>query len=256
MTEQVYEYSDVTLAGRALPDGRVHPISRITQEIVNIFTSLGFWTLQGSEVETDYYNFRALNFPPDHPARDMQDSFWVAPGEILLRTQTSPMQIRIMQQRIPPVRAVVPGRVYRDEDIDPSHAAMFHQIEGLLIDESCTMADLKGCLQRFAREMFGSHVRVRFRGSYFPFTEPSAEMDASCTICNGKGCPTCKYSGWVEVLGAGMVHPRVLREVGYDPTRYRGFAFGIGVERVAMAKYAIHDIRLFTNNDLRLLQQF
>ncbi len=217
---------------------------------------MGFWIMQGPEVETDYYNFRAMNFPPDHPARDMQDSFWIVPGEILLRTQTSPMQMRIMQSMLPPVRAVVPGRVFRDEDVDATHEAVFHQVEGLLIDEQCTMADLKGCLERFAREMFSANIRTRFRGSYFPFTEPSAEMDVSCAICGGKGCPTCKYTGWVELLGAGMVDPRVLREAGYDPGRYRGFAFGMGVERVAMAKYAVPDICLFAQNDLRLLRQF
>ena len=186
----------------------------------------------------------------------MQDTFWVVPGQILLRTQTSPMQIRTMQQMRPPVRVVVPGKVYRNEAIDASHEAMFHQIEGLLIDEYCTMADLKGCLERAARELFGEGRRVRFRGSYFPFTEPSAEMDIDCPICNGQGCRTCKYSGWVEMLGSGMVHPRVLREVGYDPAKYRGFAFGMGVERIAMLKYSIGEIRLFSGNDVRFLRQF
>ncbi len=250
------ERIDVTLPGRALPVGHMHPLSRIIWEVTQIFAKMGFHIVEGPEVETDYYNFQALNIPADHPARDMQDTFWVVPGQILLRTQTSPMQIRVMQEMRPPVRVVVPGKVYRNEAIDASHEAMFHQIEGLLVDEYCTMADLKGILERVARVLFGENRRVRFRGSYFPFTEPSAEMDIGCPICNGKGCRTCKYSGWVEMLGSGMVHPRVLREVGYDPSKYRGFAFGMGVERIAILKYSINEIRLFSGNDLRFLQQF
>ncbi len=250
------ERIDVTLPGRALPVGHMHPLSRIIWEVTQIFAKMGFHIVEGPEVETDYYNFQALNIPADHPARDMQDTFWVVPGQILLRTQTSPMQIRVMQEMRPPVRVVVPGKVYRNEAIDASHEAMFHQIEGLLVDEYCTMADLKGILERVARVLFGENRRVRFRGSYFPFTEPSAEMDIDCPICNGKGCRTCKYSGWVEMLGSGMVHPRVLREVGYDPSKYRGFAFGMGVERIAILKYSINEIRLFSGNDLRFLQQF
>jgi phenylalanyl-tRNA synthetase alpha chain len=186
----------------------------------------------------------------------MQDTFWVVPGQIVLRTQTSPMQIRTMQQTRPPVRVVVPGKVFRNEATDASHEAMFHQIEGLLIDEQCTMGDLKGCLERFAHEMFGEGRKLRFRGSYFPFTEPSAEVDMDCPICGGAGCRVCKYSGWLEILGSGMVHPRVLREVGYDPKKYRGYAFGMGVERIAILKYAIDDIRHFSTNDLRFLRQF
>ena len=250
------ERIDVTLPGRELPVGHMHPLSRITWEVTQVFTKMGFHVEEGPEVETDYYNFQALNIPADHPARDMQDTFWVVPGQILLRTQTSPMQIRVMQQTRPPVRVVVPGKVFRNEAIDASHEAMFHQIEGLLIDEYCTMADLKGCLERFAREIFGENRRVRFRGSYFPFTEPSAEVDIDCPLCNGQGCRVCKYSGWLEVLGSGMVHPRVLREVGYDPAKYRGYAFGMGVERIAMLKYSINEIRLFSGNDLRFLRQF
>ncbi len=250
------ERIDVTLPGRSLPAGHMHPLSRTILEVTQIFVKMGFDVVQGLEVETDYHNFQALNIPTDHPARDMQDTFWVVPGQIVLRTQTSPMQIRTMQQRRPPVRVVVPGKVYRHEAIDASHEAMFHQIEGLLVDEYCTMADLKGCLQRFAQEMFGEGRRMRFRGSYFPFTEPSAEVDIDCPLCNGKGCRTCKYSGWLEILGSGMVHPRVLREVGYDPVKYRGFAFGMGVERIAMLKYGIGEIRLFSGNDLRFLRQF
>ncbi|GAC1350210.1 MAG: phenylalanine--tRNA ligase subunit alpha [Ktedonobacteraceae bacterium] len=250
------ERIDVTLPGKRLPVAHMHLVSRTIWEITQIFVKMGFGAMQGPEVETDYYNFQALNFPPDHPARDMQDSFWVVPGQVLLRTQTSPMQIRIMQQTIPPVRVVVPGKVFRHEAIDAKREAMFHQVEGLLVDELCTMADLKGCLERFAREMFGEGCRMRIRASYFPFTEPSAEVDVDCPECRGKGCHTCKQSGWLEVLGSGMVHPQVLREVGYDPAKYRGFAFGIGVERIAMAKYSLGEIRLFTGNDLRFLRQF
>jgi phenylalanyl-tRNA synthetase alpha chain len=250
------ERIDVTLPGRTLPAGHMHPISRTILEVTKIFVEMGFQIVQGPEVETDYYNFQALNIPEDHPARDMQDTFWVAPGEILLRTQTSPMQIRTMKQTQPPIRVVVPGKVYRNEAVDASHEAMFHQIEGLLIDEYCTMADLKGCLERFAQALFGEKRRVRFRGSYFPFTEPSAEVDIDCPLCDGVGCRLCKYSGWLEVLGSGMVHPKVLREVGYDPAKYRGFAFGMGVERIAILKYGISEIRLFSGNDLRFLRQF
>jgi phenylalanyl-tRNA synthetase alpha chain len=250
------ERIDVTLPGRAEPAGHMHPLSRVTWEVTQIFAKMGFSVVQGPEVETDYYNFQALNIPEDHPARDMQDTFWVVPGQILLRTQTSPMQIRVMEQMRPPVRVVVPGKVYRNEAIDASHEAMFHQIEGLLVDEHTTMADLKGILERFAREMFGEGRKVRFRASYFPFTEPSAEVDIDCPLCNGEGCRVCKYSGWLEILGSGMVHPRVLREVGYDPEKYRGFAFGMGVERIAMLKYSIGEIRLFSGNDLRFLKQF
>jgi phenylalanyl-tRNA synthetase alpha chain len=250
------ERLDVTLPGRALPIGHMHPITRTILEITAIFEKTGFSVVQGLEVETDYYNFQALNIPADHPARDMQDTFWVAPGEILLRTHTSPMQVRTMKQTRPPVRVVVPGKVYRNEAVDATHEAMFHQVEGLLVDEYCTMADLKGCLERFVHEMFGPERRLRFRGSYFPFVEPGAEVDISCGICNGSGCRSCKYSGWLEILGAGMVHPKLLREVGYDPTKYRGFAFGMGVERIAMLKYGIGEIRLFSGNDLRFLRQF
>ena len=250
------ERLDVTLPGRSVPAGHMHPLSRVTWEVTQIFAKMGFSVVQGPEVETDYYNFQALNIPAEHPARDMQDTFWVVPGQILLRTQTSPMQIRVMEQMQPPVRVLVPGKVFRNEAIDASHEAMFHQIEGLMVDEYTTMADLKGMLERFAREMFGEGRKVRFRGSYFPFTEPSAEVDIDCPLCNGQGCRVCKYSGWVEVLGSGMVHPRVLREVGYNPEKYRGFAFGMGVERIAIIKYSIDDIRLFSGNDLRFLKQF
>lgn len=250
------ERIDVTLPGRKMPVGHMHPVSRIIWEVTQVFAKMGFHIVEGPEVETDYYNFQALNIPTDHPARDMQDTFWVVPGQLLLRTQTSPMQIRVMEKTRPPVRVVVPGKVYRHEAIDASHEAMFHQIEGLLIDENCTMGDLKGSLERFARELFGEGRKLRFRGSYFPFTEPSAEVDMDCPLCSGKGCRVCKYSGWLELLGSGMVHPKVLREVGYDPTKYRGYAFGMGVERIAMLKYAVGEIRLFSANDLRFLRQF
>jgi phenylalanyl-tRNA synthetase alpha chain len=250
------ERIDVTLPGRTTPSGSMHPLSRVILEVTQIFDKMGFYTVQGLEVETDYYNFQALNIPTDHPARDMQDTFWVAPGEILLRTHTSPMQVRTMKRIRPPVRVLVPGKVYRHEAIDATHEAMFHQIEGLLVDEHCTMADLKGCLERFAQELFGENRRVRFRGSYFPFVEPGAEVDIDCPMCNGEGCRVCKHTGWLEILGCGMVHPKLLREVGYDPARYRGFAFGMGVERIAMLKHSIGEIRLFSANDLRFLRQF
>ncbi len=250
------ETLDVTLPGRPIPRGHMHPLSRTTRQLAEIFERMGFQTFQGPEVETDYYNFQALNIPADHPARDMQDTFWVLPGQILLRTQTSPNQIRIMERMRPPVRAIVPGAVYRSEATDASHEAVFHQVEGLLVDEVCTMADLRGIVERFAREMFGANRKVRFRPSYFPFTEPSAEFDMDCINCDGSGCRICKYSGWLEMGGSGMVHPKVLRGVGYDPSVYRGFAFGLGIERIAMLRYGVEDIRLFAENDLRFLSQF
>lgn len=250
------ERIDVSLPARDLPRGGLHPISRTIRDICRVFRDMGFLVIEGPEVETDYYNFQALNLPADHPARDMQDTFWVAPGQLLLRTQTSPNQIRIMEQTRPPVRAVVPGKVYRNEAIDATHEAMFHQIEGLLVDEVTTMRDLRGCIERFAREIFSAETKVRFRPSYFPFTEPSAEVDVTCIVCGGAGCRVCKQSGWVEIGGSGMVHPQVLRNVNYDPAVYRGFAFGIGVERIAMMRYDINEIRLFSQNDLRFLSQF
>lgn len=247
---------DVTLPGRGIPRGYAHPLALTIRAIARIFGAMGFQAIEGPEVETDYYNFQALNIPPDHPARDMQDTFWIVPGQILLRTQTSPMQIRVMEQTRPPVRVIVPGKVYRNEALDASHESIFHQVEGLLIDEDCTMANLRGVIERFAREMFGPDRKVRFRPSYFPFTEPSAEFDIDCVVCGGAGCRICKYSGWLELGGSGMVHPRVLRGVHYDPSIYRGFAFGLGIERVAMLRYGIDDIRLFSGNDLRFSRQF
>jgi phenylalanyl-tRNA synthetase alpha chain len=250
------ERLDVTLPGRPRPRGHIHPVSQTIRDMAAIFGKMGFQVVEGPEVETDYYNFQALNMPADHPARDMQDTFWIVPGQILLRTQTSPNQIRIMEQMRPPVRAIVPGKVYRNEALDASHEAVFHQVEGLLVDETCTMANLRGVLERFAREMFGAERKLRFRPSYFPFTEPSAEFDMDCLVCSGAGCRSCKYSGWIEMGGSGEVDPRVLRGVGYDPEIYRGFAFGLGVERIAMLRYGIDDIRLFAGNDLRFLRQF
>ncbi|MBM4274825.1 MAG: phenylalanine--tRNA ligase subunit alpha [Deltaproteobacteria bacterium] len=248
------EELDVTLPGRRPPLGHLHPLTRITQEVCDIFLHLGFEAVEGPEVELDYYNFEALNIPADHPARDMQDTFYFN-EKVLLRTQTSPMQIRVMEQRRPPMRIIGPGRVYR-RDSDITHSPMFHQVEGLLVDRRVSFADLKGVLLAFAHQMFGPEVSLRFRPSYFPFTEPSAEVDISCVICRGLGCRVCKITGWLEILGAGMVHPAVFEAVGYDPEEYTGFAFGLGVERIAMLKYGIDDIRLFYDNDLRFLRQF
>ncbi len=245
---------DVTLPGRRPPLGRLHPITRTMQEICDIFLHLGFETVEGPEVELDWYNFEALNLPPDHPARDMQDTFYFT-DQVLLRTHTSPMQIRTMEQRQPPVRIIAPGRVYR-RDSDLTHTPMFHQVEGLLVDRGVTFADLKGTLTAFVHQMFGPEVSLRFRPSYFPFTEPSAEVDIACVICRGEGCRVCKVTGWLEILGSGMVHPAVFEAVHYDPETYTGFAFGLGVERIAMLKYGIDDLRLFFENDLRFLRQF
>jgi phenylalanyl-tRNA synthetase alpha chain len=245
---------DVTLPGRRGPLGRLHPLTRVMEEICDIFLHLGFEAVTGPEVELDWYNFEALNIPPDHPARDMQDTFYFN-DKVLLRTHTSPMQIRVMEKRQPPVRIIAPGKVYR-RDSDMTHSPMFHQVEGLLVDRGVTFADLKGVLTEFVHQMFGPEVSLRFRPSYFPFTEPSAEIDIACVICRGEGCRVCKITGWLEVLGAGMVHPAVFEAVGYDPEEFTGFAFGLGVERLAMLKYGIDDIRLFFDNDLRFLKQF
>jgi phenylalanyl-tRNA synthetase alpha chain len=245
---------DVTLPGRRLPRGRIHPLNRIMAEVCDIFLHLGFEAVTGPEVELDWYNFEALNLPPDHPARDMQDTFYFN-DQVLLRTHTSPMQIRVMEQRRPPVRIIAPGKVYR-RDSDITHSPMFHQVEGLLVDKDVTFADLKGVLIAFVHQMFGPELGVRFRPSYFPFTEPSAEVDIACVMCGGHGCRVCQATGWLEVLGAGMVHPAVFEAVGYDPETYTGLAFGLGVERIAMLKYGIDDIRLFFDNDLRFLRQF
>jgi len=226
----------------------------VQDEIIEIFLGLGFAVAEGPEVESDFYNFEALNIPRDHPARDMQDTFYLS-DEVLLRTHTSPVQIRVMKAQRPPVRVICPGKVYR-RDADITHSPMFHQVEGLAVDRDISMGDLKGTLELFAREMFSPETRIRFRPSFFPFTEPSAEMDVLCFLCGGAGCRVCKASGWLEILGAGMVHPQVFRHVGYDPEEVTGWAFGMGVERIAMLKYGIDDIRLFFENDLRFLQQF
>jgi phenylalanyl-tRNA synthetase alpha chain len=247
------ERLDLTLPGRCTPPGAVHPISRVQDEIIEIFEGLGFSVAQGPEIETDYYNFAALNFPDDHPARDMQDTFHISP-DTLLRTHTSPVQIRTMKAQAPPVRAIFPGKVYR-RDADITHSPMFHQVEGLAVDRHVTMADLKATLELFARQMFGPRSRLRFRPSFFPFTEPSAEADVLCFLCGGAGCRVCG-DGWLEILGSGMVHPNVLRNVGYDPEEVTGWAFGMGIDRVAMLKYGIDDIRLLFENDLRFLEQW
>jgi phenylalanyl-tRNA synthetase alpha chain len=245
---------DITLPGKRPVVGRKHPITSVLDEIIRIFSSLGFGIAEGPDIESDYYNFEALNIPKDHPARDMQDTFYVMPG-IVLRTQTSSVQIRTMEQNKPPIRIISPGSVYR-HDQDISHTPMFHQVEGLMVDKGVSFADLKGILHIFIHEMFGKDVPVRFRPSYFPFTEPSAEVDIGCVICKGSGCGVCKTTGWLEILGSGTVHPQVFRNIGYDPMEVSGFAFGMGVERIAMIKFGIDDIKQFYNNDVRFLSQF
>ena len=250
------ETIDVTLPGRSKNIGSIHPITAVVRDAVRIFAGLGFEVAEGPEIESDYYNFQALNLPPDHPAREMQDTFYIN-GEVVLRSQTSPVQVRTMEKKegTLPVRIICPGKVYRRDD-DATHSPMFHQIEGLLIGEDVTMAELKGVLLAFAKEMFGDEVKIRLRPSYFPFTEPSAEVDVSCVHCHGKGCRVCSHTGWLEILGSGMVHPNVLRAGGYDPEKVRGFAFGMGVERIAMLRYGINDLRLLFDNDVRFLAQF
>lgn len=250
------EMLDVTLPGISMPEGHLHPLTQVINDAKRIFTGLGFEVAEGPEIESDYYNFEALNLPPDHPARDMQDTFYIN-DKVVLRTQTSGVQVHAMEHMDGklPVKIIAPGRVYRRDD-DATHSPMFHQIEGLLVDEHITMADLKGVLLAFAREMFGQDVKIRLRPSYFPFTEPSAEVDISCVACGGKGCRVCKGTGWLEILGSGMVHPNVLRAGGYDPEKVTGFAFGMGVERIAMLRYDINDLRLLFANDKRFLEQF
>lgn len=248
------ERLDLTLPGRKTGRGRIHPVRQVSDEVCAIFTALGFAIVEGPEVELDYYNFEALNIPRNHPARDMQDTFYVD-DDIVLRTHTSPVQVRIMEKQPPPVRIISPGRVYRP-DSDVTHTPMFHQIEGLMVDEGITFSHLKGVLAAFVREVFGGDTLVRFRPSFFPFTEPSAEVDIRCVMCAGQGCRVCKQSGWLEILGSGMVDPEVFRSVGYDPEKVSGFAFGLGVERIAMLKFGISDIRLFFENDWRFLSQF
>ncbi len=253
---------DVTLPGRPLPQGRLHPTTQILREICSAFTAMGFQIVEGPEVEWDKYNFEMLNIPRDHPARDMWNSLWIdqrdALGEtsMLLRTHTSPMQARIMERTNPPIRLIVPGKVYRYEATDATHEWHFYQVEGLAVDEGITLANLKGTLYEFARRIFGPNRKVRFRCDYFPFVEPGVDMSVDCFACQGDGCRICSETGWLEIMGAGMVHPKVLEGVGYDPEIYTGFAFGLGPERIAMLKYGIEDIRLFYSNDLRFLKQF
>lgn len=248
------EKIDVTLPGRGLPMGRRHPITQTLNEIIDIFSRLGFEVVEGPEVELDYYNFEALNIPKGHPAREMQATFFIS-DEVVLRTHTSPMEVRTMEKHPPPVRIISPGPVYR-RDSDPTHSPMFHQVEGLLVDKGITFSDLKGVLTVFVHQFFGEKTKLRFRPSFFPFTEPSAEVDIECVMCGGKGCGVCSNTGWLEILGSGMTDPAVFGFVNYDPNEVTGFAFGMGVERIAMLKFGINDIRLFFMNDLRFLKQF
>lgn len=246
---------DITLPGRPVRPGSMHPVTRITREIEDIFAGMGFQVVEGPEVEEEYYNFEALNIPPDHPSREMWDSFYMGEG-LLLRSHTSPVQVRVMEKTRPPVKVIVPGKCYRRDAVDPTHHWNFHQVEGLLVDDRVTFADLKGILLDFARRMFGQERKAKFIPSYFPFTEPSAEMAIDCFVCSGKGCRVCKQSGWIEILGSGMVNPRVLEFVGYSPEEFTGFAFGMGIDRIALLKYGINDIRLLLENDIRFLEQF
>ena len=245
---------DVTMPGRRKAMGALHPVSRVKAELIDVFAGMGFEIFEGPEIETDYYNFTALNTPEDHPARDMQDTFYLN-DKFLLRTQTSAGQIRLMENKKPPIKMLCPGRVFRSDD-DATHSPMFHQLEGLVVDEHITLCDLKGMLDEFARVMFSKTAKTRLRPSYFPFTEPSVEVDVSCAQCGGKGCSLCKGTGWIEVLGAGVVNRRVLENCGIDPDKYSGFAFGMGIERIAMLKYGINNIKLLTENDVRFLRQF
>ncbi|HDM77278.1 MAG TPA: phenylalanine--tRNA ligase subunit alpha, partial [Deltaproteobacteria bacterium] len=252
--ESLREKIDVTLPGRKPFVGTLHPITKITREICAIFQRLGFDVVEGPEVELDYYNFEALNIPKEHPARDMQDTFYISEN-VVLRTHTSPIQVRVMEKRKPPLRIIAPGKTYR-RDSDLTHTPMFHQVEGLMVGENVSFGDLKGVLTIFVHQMFGEDIGLRFRPSFFPFTEPSAEVDIQCVICKGDGCRVCSYTGWLEILGSGMVDPEVFKMVGYDPETTTGFAFGMGIERIAMLKLGINDLRLFFDNDLRFLRQF
>jgi len=249
------EFFDFTLPGRRTWEGKLHPLTQTLDRIIEIFYGMGFEVAKGPDIETNYYNFDSLNFPQDHPARDMQDTFYLA-DDLILRTHTSLVQVRIFEKRKPPVKILAPGRVYRHEAINARSYCLFYQVEGFYVDENVTFADLKGVLVAFAREFFGKDVELRFRASFFPFNEPSAEVDIRCIICKGKGCSVCKYRGWVEILGAGMIDTEVFKSVGYDSEKYTGYAFGLGVDRIAMLKYRIDDIRLFYENDLRFLRQF
>ena len=249
------ETIDITMPAKEIKPGKLHPLNTVLDDMINIFQSMGFDVVDGPEVETDHYNFECLNVPADHPARDMQDTFYLAEN-LLLRTQTSAAQIRTMETRKPPIRVICPGRVFRADEVDATHSPVFHQIEGLVVDKGVTMCDLKGVLEEFAHEIYGSDTKVKFRPSFFPFTEPSVEVDVTCSECGGKGCRVCKGSGWIEILGAGMVHLNVLRSCGIDPEEYSGFAFGIGLDRLTTTRYKISDIRLLFENDKRFLDQF
>ncbi len=249
------ETIDITMPAKELKPGKLHPLNTVLDDMINIFQSMGFDVVDGPEVETDHYNFECLNVPADHPARDMQDTFYLAEN-LLLRTQTSAAQIRTMETRKPPIRVICPGRVFRADEVDATHSPVFHQIEGLVVDKGITMCDLKGVLEEFAHEIYGNDTKVKFRPSFFPFTEPSVEVDVTCSECGGKGCRVCKGSGWIEILGAGMVHPNVLKSCGIDPEEYSGFAFGIGLDRLTTTRYKISDIRLLFENDKRFLDQF
>ncbi len=252
--EEVLPPLDITLPGRHPARGTLHPISQVINEVCGIFSELGFEIVEGPEIELDYYNFEALNIPKDHPARDMQDTFYIS-EDIVLRTHTSPIQIRVMEKQPPPIRMIAPGKAYRC-DSDISHTPMFHQVEGLMVDKGISFSHLKGILTIFVQEMFGKNIQLRFRPSFFPFTEPSAEVDILCVICRGQGCRVCSHAGWLEVVGCGMVHPEVFKVVGYDPEKVAGLAFGMGIERIAMLKFGIEDIRMFFQNNLRFLRQF
>jgi phenylalanyl-tRNA synthetase alpha chain len=251
---------DPTLPGISLPAGGIHPLTLAMREVIDIFSKLGFVCADGPEIETDYYNFEALNFPEEHPAKDTHDTFYLnlndGKKDYILRTHTSPVQIRVMKTHKPPLRILIPGRVFRHEATDATHSFVFNQVEGLVVDEKTNFEDLKGNLNEFAHKMFGESLNTRFRPSFFPFTEPSAEMDIQCIFCSGKGCRICKFTGWLEIMGAGMVHPNVLKSGGYDSEKYTGYAFGMGVERIAILKYGVNDMRLFYENDIKFLSQF
>ena len=249
------EKIDVTMPGTPQKIGVQHPLNKVLDEVKDIFIGMGFQIAEGPEVELDYYNFEALNIPKNHPARDTQDTFYIS-DNVVLRTQTSPVQIRTMEANEPPIRVIVPGRVFRSDDVDATHSPLFHQMEGMVIDKDITFSDLKGTLEVFAKKLYGDETKVRFRPHHFPFTEPSAEMDIACFMCGGEGCRLCKGEGWIEILGCGMVHPKVLRNCNIDPDVYSGYAFGMGVERMVMGRYKIDDLRLFFENDTRFLHQF
>lgn len=249
------EVIDISMPGKRKSAGTKHPLSIVLDEIKDVFIGMGYRIAEGPEIELDYYNFEALNTPPDHPARDIQDTFYIT-DKILLRTQTSPVQVRVMEKQKPPIKIICPGRVYRSDEVDATHSPVFHQVEGLVVDKGVTMGDLIGTLKEFAKALFGERSEIRLRPHHFPFTEPSAEVDVSCWTCGGSGCRVCKGEGWIEILGAGMVHPRVLKMSGIDPEVYSGFAFGIGVERTAMGRFNLDDMRLLYENDIRFLRQF